>query len=435
MNKKSVKTNLDKLILSTRASALEPQEMFADEKTQYHISKSRSEGEGLNYEDFVKFLIADSVVSRIAKMTDPNVTMTFYTKGLEKFQVGIGDENYVATPDKKILQGFIADFMNEQLSKVVAKPKVQKTSSPKINKVADDDQNIKTHYAPPENYLITGVPNYVVLNGEFEMFDAHLESNLPLLLQGPKGTGKTLSLASWAEKRGMPIIQFDCSETTKRSDLIGRFIPKGDEIVFELGIVPVMIEVVNKLKIGVGVFEEINALTPAMQKVLNQVLDWRGHVFIPEIGKLFKVDKGCKILFSATMNPSNYGGVYELNEDLKSRFCIVKVQYPTSSQEKKLIDWTDIPTDMQTGIMNLAVETRNAVTTGSLDYAISPRDIDLFCRAYRAYNKQKGLDALKLATETTILGKYDEREHENFIKTRLDRIFNTTLLDEETKDD
>jgi hypothetical protein len=218
------------------------------------------------------------------------------------------------------------------------------------------------------------------------------DSPTPLCFVGPKGTGKTLVIAHYASENNIPIIQYDCSENTRKGDLIGRYILRGDETEYQLGVLPTAIELANDKRKAILVLEELNALAPNMQKQLNQLLDWRRHVFADN-GKTYKLNKGAKLLVCATMNPSTYGGVFELNEDLISRWAQVWVEFPTVEEEKSIVnlngfnvkllpfnsDGSQITTEQ---IWRLVGETR---TDDALSYALSPRDTVQLLQGYQSY--------------------------------------------------
>lgn len=202
--------------------------------------------------------------------------------------------------------------------------------------------------------------------------DISFRSNL--ILTGPKGIAKTLSVAAWAGKKQCPIVTFDCSEDVRRSHLIGMFTLRGDETPFVLGPIPTAIEIANEVGQCILCLEEINALTPQMQKVLNPIGDFRRKVEVPECKRVFRLNDGAKLWLCGTMNTSVYGGVYELNEDLKSRFRIVPLDYPPKNAEKKILSELGsdgVKSEDVTNVLTLAHETRQR----SLDYALSTRDV------------------------------------------------------------
>ena len=280
-----------------------------------------------------------------------------------------------------------------------------------------------------EQFYVDAPPYYQGQTNNLDYLNAHMNQDnpTPLCFVGPKGTGKTLVIAHFAAENNIPLIQYDCSENTRKGDLIGRYVLRGDETAYQLGVLPTAIEIANEVKTCILVLEELNALAPNMQKQLNQLLDWRRHVFADN-GKTYRLNKGAKLLVCATMNPSTYGGVFELNEDLISRWGQVWVDYPTQKEEQSIaqingFDEKLLPiitikhqtkaknhdytpgTGSQQGIKlykkpsnpitnqttypitkemvwRLVYETR---TENGLSYAISPRDVVQFLQGYQNY--------------------------------------------------
>lgn len=223
-------------------------------------------------------------------------------------------------------------------------------------------------YAPDPSLV------YVDLHKLHPIFD-RLAYRANIILVGPKGIGKTLAVAAWAGANKVPIITADCSEDVRRSHLIGTFILRGQESPFVLGPLPTAIEIANEVGHCILCLEEINALTPQMQKVLNPLGDFRRKLEVPECKRVFSLKGGAKLWLCGTMNTSVYGGVYELNEDLKSRFRMFPLNYPNKGEEKGLLKQvlTVNGVDDKTiqNVLTLAHDTRQK----SLDYSLSPRDV------------------------------------------------------------
>ncbi len=278
-------------------------------------------------------------------------------------------------------------------------------------------------------YMLDDCPEYFPFNAEEIVFESHLNAEIPILVSGPKGIGKTLAIASYAKKKKIPILQTDCSENTKRTDLIGRFRLQGEQVVFDLGFLPRAIEVANQCGTAILVLEELNALTPQIQKILNQLLDWRRHIHIPEIGKIYKLAEGAKLLICATQNPSYYGGVHELNEDLLSRFTVWRWDYPNTVQEKKIIATADVPKENVDHLLMLSKELRAAVADNTLEYALSPRDEVKFLRIYKEF-QTSGMtepEALEKALTVAVLGLYEVDKHVEAVKARISSTFAVDL--------
>jgi len=238
-----------------------------------------------------------------------------------------------------------------------------------------------------------------------------------VILVGPKGVAKTLSIAAWAAANSCPIVTFDCSEDVRRGHLFGMNILRGDQSPFVLGPIPTAIEVANEVGRCILCLEEINALTPAAQKMLNAIGDYRRRLEVPECKRVFELADGVQLWLTGSMNTSVYGGVYELNEDLKSRFRMLPVDYPSKGEETRILKacvGNGVKKETIKDVLTLAHETRQK----SLAYALAPRDTVQILEDIGSC----GLEgALRLAS-----GKFEGQDRD-FYKTRVSSIFGITL--------
>jgi nitric oxide reductase NorQ protein len=227
---------------------------------------------------------------------------------------------------------------------------------------------------PSDAYKAQKDLKYVDVTNMHGLFDKMATRQASLVLVGPKGVGKTLSVASWAAKNDWPIVTFDCSEDVRRSQLLGMYVLRGQETAFILGPIPTAFEIANEVGRCILCLEEINGLTPQMQKVLNAPTDFRRKVEVPECKRVFALKPGAQLWVVGSMNTSNYGGVFQLNEDLKSRLRLLEVSYPIPEHEKQIVmevlgNLAD--TTLVGNVLLLAQETRQKST----DYAMSTRDV------------------------------------------------------------
>jgi MoxR-like ATPase len=257
-----------------------------------------------------------------------------------------------------------------------------------------------------------------------KLFDA-LFGVTNLILTGPKGNGKSLALTAWAAQSQCPMVTVDCSEDLRTSKLLGSYTLRGNETPFVLGPIPTAIEIANETGACILNFEEINALSPQAQKILNPVLDFRKRVELPEAGKVFALAPGKTLWVVGSMNTAGYGGTHQLNEDLLSRVDLVQVTYPDMEDERKLIaaalseeirQKVSKPLGSSTvtfldGVLTLARETRQGK---GFDYALAPRDV---VQILTNFNRVGLNPALQL-----VLGKY-EGEFRSTMKRRMLSIF------------
>jgi MoxR-like ATPase len=244
---------------------------------------------------------------------------------------------------------------------------------------------------------------FVDTNGLHQLFDKiAFKSNI--ILVGPKGIAKTLAIASWAGKNEVPLITCDCSEDMRRPHLIGMLTLRGDESPFMLGPIPTAIEIANEVGQCILGFEEVNALSPQMQKTLNPIGDFRRRVDVPECKRVFRLDPGARLWVVGSMNTQVYGGVYALNEDLKSRFRMLPIDYPATGAEKNILKTVvpDVEKKLLDGVRSLVHETRQR----AMAYALSTRDAVQILEDAQTCGIE---DALRLAS-----GKFEGADRETF---------------------
>lgn len=279
------------------------------------------------------------------------------------------------------------------------------------------DHKVKVTRTDTDDLFPSHVPPYVDIFSLHELYK-RFAFNTNLLLKGPKGDGKSLSVITYAAATFCPIVIQECSEDTKKYDLAGSQFLIGKETVYVLGSLPTAIDVANEVGQCILLFEELNALTPQVQKQLNAIGDFRKMVSLPHIGKTYRLKEGAKLWLVATMNPSVYGGTYDLNEDLKSRFEELEITYPSLDAEKKLLKQVGNKTiDDNTlhQLVQLAKETRQQAT----GYALSTRDL------VRLTNS---VAALGLDTALQVLVCKFEGEDRDVVLKRIASVFGPKTL-------
>jgi hypothetical protein len=271
---------------------------------------------------------------------------------------------------------------------------------------------------------------YVEMGDELKLIQCAMEEGLPFLMEGEKGIGKTMAVTEACVLTDTALVDFSCSSGTTMGDIIGREHLYNGNSVFKLGVLPTAILAANKSKNRRGVLylDELNALDPEIQKMLNPVIDDRRSLIVNN--ERYEVDPDVKFTIIATQNPSYYAGVNPLNEDLRSRFIGKVIEYPTSRQISSVIDWTDIPKkEVQQPLLSLAVDTLSMKKDDKVDYVISVRDIALFTKCYRAYLKNESLkeNALGHAIESALLIKYADAEEREVVRARAQDTFGVNV--------
>jgi len=227
----------------------------------------------------------------------------------------------------------------------------------------------------PNDFVVFSDPAYVEVG--VTDFLGKISFTVPTLLQGQKGCGKTEGVRQMCASRGFLRVSFSCTEETRVSDLLGSFILIGNNVHYQYGALAQAMAL-SEYGPTVLVLEEVNALTPQVQKTLNPLTDGERGLYIPKLQRVIKGNPD-HLWVVATQNPG-YAGTYSLNPDLKSRFQVIPVPYMTEAQEVAVLrrhaaDAGVTEDRIITGLVRLARDTRGVRDGKSLGYALSTRDI------------------------------------------------------------
>ncbi len=145
-----------------------------------------------------------------------------------------------------------------------------------------------------------------------------------ILLEGSPGVGKTSLVSALAQLCGRPLCRINLSEQTDLVDLFGADLPVTGGAAGEFAWVDAGF--LTAMKRGDWVLlDEMNLASQAVLEGLNAVLDHRGTVFIPELGRSFDRHPAFRVF--AAQNPIHQGGGRKgLPKSFLNRFTKVYVR-------------------------------------------------------------------------------------------------------------
>lgn len=190
----------------------------------------------------------------------------------------------------------------------------------------------------------------------------------PILLEGSPGVGKTSLVSALANICGYELCRINLSDQTDIIDLFGSDLPVEGEGPGQFAWKDA--EFLRAMQEGHWVLlDEMNLAPQAILEGLNAVLDHRGTVYIPELGRSFSRHPSFRIF--AAQNPVHQGGGRKgLPKSFLNRFTKVYVQELTSDDILIVCQhlFPDLPMEqllaMITFTMRLQVETMTEQTFG-----------------------------------------------------------------------
>jgi nitric oxide reductase NorQ protein len=210
------------------------------------------------------------------------------------------------------------------------------------------------------------LPYYLPVAKEIEVFEKTFENNLPLLLKGPTGTGKSRFIEHMAARLDKKLLTVACHEETSATDLIGRFIIKGSEAVWIDG------PLTKAVREGYIIYlDEIAEARPDVIVAIHPLTDHRRELYIDKLGEIVKAHPDFMLV--ASFNPGYQRGFKELTPSTKQRFVAVSFAYPKPEMEQEiLINETGIDKDIAKKLVNIAGKIRNLTELG-LSETVSTR--------------------------------------------------------------
>ncbi len=210
----------------------------------------------------------------------------------------------------------------------------------------------------PEEYFIKDEPYYEPVGNEIEVFEAAYENQLPVLLKGPTGCGKTRFMEHMAWRLKRPLITVSCHDDLTASDLVGRFLIRGGETVWVDGPLSRAVRAG-----GICYLDEIVEARKDTTVVIHPLADDRRVLPMEKLGELLEAsDDFCMAI---SYNPGYQSVLKDLKQSTRQRFVALNFDYPDAGLETKIIvSETGIEPDMAGQLVKFAQMTRNLKGSG-----------------------------------------------------------------------
>ncbi|UGV41050.1 CbbQ/NirQ/NorQ/GpvN family protein [Methanococcoides orientis] len=191
-------------------------------------------------------------------------------------------------------------------------------------------KNIICSEQPVEEYIITEEPYYLPVGDEVEIYTAAYENNLPINLKGPTGCGKTRFMEYMAYKLKRPLITISCHEDLTASDLIGRFLIKGESTEWNDG------PLTKAVRTGaICYLDEFVEARMDTRVVIHPLTDDRRIMPVDKLGIILHAPP--EFTLSISYNPGYQSVLKDLKQSTRQRFVAMDFEYPPADLETKIV--------------------------------------------------------------------------------------------------
>jgi len=214
------------------------------------------------------------------------------------------------------------------------------------------------------------VPFYQPVGQETDLFLHCWQQQLPLMLKGPTGCGKSRFVEHMAAQLGRPLISVACHDDTSASDLLGRWLVRGGDTVWQDG------PATRAVREGAILYlDEIAEARPDVVVAIHPLTDHRRRLFLERHAEELQASDDFMLVVS--FNPGYQKGWKELKPSTRQRFVAASFDYPPSDLEIRiLIGETQCEMDLAKRLVKLAGKLRGLEELGLAEKASTRLLID-----------------------------------------------------------
>jgi len=283
-----------------------------------------------------------------------------------------------------------------------------------------------------EEYFIKEEPFYLPLRDEVQIFEAAYAQQIPVLLKGPTGCGKTRFVEYMAYRlgrpltvvrsrakdssptskaTGIPLVTVACHEDLTASDLVGRYLLEGDSTKWIDG------PLTRAVKSGaICYLDEIVEARKDTTVLIHPLTDHRRFLPVEKKGEIIEASDGFLLVIS--YNPGYQSMLKDLKHSTRQRFVAIEFTHPPRELEKEIIQHEgDISPEIAGELAKLGEKIRNLKGHGLVE-GVSTRLLIYAARLIR-----EGLTYRRAAEVAVVWSLTDDVEIQRSMQEVVSAIF------------
>jgi len=206
--------------------------------------------------------------------------------------------------------------------------------------------------------IATELPWYHPVGGEIALFEHAHQQHLPLMIKGPTGCGKSRLVEHMAARLGRPLVTVAAHDDTSAVDLLGRYLVRGGDTVWQDG------PVTRAVRQGAILYiDEIAEARSDVVVVLHPLTDHRRQLYVDRSDEVLTA--GPEFMLVVSFNPGYQGSLKELKPSTRQRFLGLSLDFPPKEIEVEvLVREAGVPEGPARKLVALAGRLRSLETLG-----------------------------------------------------------------------
>ncbi len=242
------------------------------------------------------------------------------------------------------------------------------------------------------------LPFYQPQHHEVELFEHAYHNQLPLLIKGPTGCGKTRFIAHMAARLGRPLYTVACHDDLTAADLVGRHLIGDGDTYWQDG------PLTKAVREGaICYLDEVVEARKDTTVVLHPLSDDRRILPIDRTGEILHAPP--EFMLVVSYNPGYQSILKGMKPSTRQRFVSTRFDYPDKDTEARIIEQeTQVEPEMAQALIELAQALR-ALKDHDLEESASTRLL-----VYAATLIHSGLDPIEACRAAIVEPLTDEQE-------------------------
>jgi nitric oxide reductase NorQ protein len=175
------------------------------------------------------------------------------------------------------------------------------------------------------------MPFYLSQGNEREVFRSAYHRQLPLLIKGPTGCGKTRYVRHMAAELERPLYTVSCHDELSSADLVGRFLIRGEETVWQDG------PLTRAVREGaICYLDEVVEARKDTTVILHPLTDDRRELPLEKTGEIIKAPPEFMLVIS--YNPGYQNMFKNLKPSTRQRFVALTFDFPRPEMEIEILE-------------------------------------------------------------------------------------------------
>src|ERR1700730_16431077 len=171
---------------------------------------------------------------------------------------------------------------------------------------------------------------YLSTGNEVQLFELAFQRRIPVMLTGPTGCGKTRLVEHMGLLMRRPVVTISCHDDLTSSDLVGRFMVTGGDVVWTDG------PLTRAVKAGaICYLDEVVEARHDSLAILHSLTDHRRSLYLDRAGEVVEAPQAFMLVCS--YNPAYRSSLKELKPSFRQRFVTLPMRYLPAERETELI--------------------------------------------------------------------------------------------------